>query len=204
MNRVNGSKFRVGNKTAHNSLTACGPAEGPMVYPYWTFQGVRRSSNRLEGTTNSVWGLSHNGWSDGVPFLGFLRHFVEHMKRQALSKALMYLDGAHEHKYIPALEYAKANNIVLQPGNMDLESSKLATLSQQSAAAVAAGRPQRLFPGGAQAVVVGQQQVVIKSLEANYTHVPGIAAATILGDGRVAWVRPGAAQDDHGDPGSCG
>lgn len=34
--------------------------------------------------------------------------------------------------------YAKANNIVLQPGNMDLESSKLATLSQQSAAAVAA------------------------------------------------------------------
>jgi len=34
--------------------------------------------------------------------------------------------------------YAKANNIVLQPGNVDLESAKLATLSQQSAAAVAA------------------------------------------------------------------
>lgn len=33
--------------------------------------------------------------------------------------------------------YAKANNIVLQPGNVDLESAKLATLSQQSAAAVA-------------------------------------------------------------------
>lgn len=33
--------------------------------------------------------------------------------------------------------FAKANNIVLQPGNVDLESAKLATLSQQSAAAVA-------------------------------------------------------------------
>ncbi|MCY1307884.1 Chemotaxis protein CheA [compost metagenome] len=30
--------------------------------------------------------------------------------------------------------------------------------------------------------------MVIKSLEANYTHVPGIAAATILGDGRVALI----------------
>ena len=34
----------------------------------------------------------------------------------------------------------------------------------------------------------GQRQVVIKSLEANYRQVPGIAAATILGDGRVALI----------------
>jgi two-component system chemotaxis sensor kinase CheA len=33
-----------------------------------------------------------------------------------------------------------------------------------------------------------QRQVVIKSLEANYGHVPGIAAATILGDGRIALI----------------
>lgn len=37
-------------------------------------------------------------------------------------------------------------------------------------------------------VIQGQRQVVIKSLEANYRHVPGIAAATILGDGRVALI----------------
>jgi two-component system chemotaxis sensor kinase CheA len=46
--------------------------------------------------------------------------------------------------------------------------------------------------GGCAALLVdaiqGQRQVVIKSLEANYTHVPGIAAATILGDGRVALI----------------
>jgi two-component system chemotaxis sensor kinase CheA len=46
--------------------------------------------------------------------------------------------------------------------------------------------------GGRAALLVeaiqGQRQVVIKSLEANYQHVPGIAAATILGDGRVALI----------------
>ena len=36
--------------------------------------------------------------------------------------------------------------------------------------------------------LLAQQQVVIKSLETNYGHVPGIAAATILGDGRVALI----------------
>jgi two-component system chemotaxis sensor kinase CheA len=36
--------------------------------------------------------------------------------------------------------------------------------------------------------IQGQRQVVIKSLESNYGHVPGIAAATILGDGRVALI----------------
>ncbi|WP_242494203.1 chemotaxis protein CheA [Salipiger sp. IMCC34102] len=33
-----------------------------------------------------------------------------------------------------------------------------------------------------------QRQVVIKSLESNYGHVPWIAAATILGDGRIALI----------------
>jgi len=46
--------------------------------------------------------------------------------------------------------------------------------------------------GGRAALVAdaiqGQRQVVIKSLEANYKQVEGIAAATILGDGRVALI----------------
>ncbi len=36
--------------------------------------------------------------------------------------------------------------------------------------------------------LVGQHQVVIKSLEANYRRVPGVAGATIMGDGRVALI----------------
>lgn len=47
--------------------------------------------------------------------------------------------------------------------------------------------------GGVRAVLLvdaihGQRQVVIKSLEANYRAVPGIGAATVMGDGRVALI----------------
>ncbi|HEY0881440.1 MAG TPA: chemotaxis protein CheA, partial [Archangium sp.] len=36
--------------------------------------------------------------------------------------------------------------------------------------------------------LLGQQQVVVKSLERNYGSVPGIAGATILGDGNVSFI----------------
>ncbi len=36
--------------------------------------------------------------------------------------------------------------------------------------------------------LLGQQQVVIKSMESNYGHIEGIAGATILGDGSVALI----------------
>lgn len=36
--------------------------------------------------------------------------------------------------------------------------------------------------------LLGQQQVVVKNLEANYRRIPGVSGATILGDGRVALI----------------
>jgi two-component system chemotaxis sensor kinase CheA len=36
--------------------------------------------------------------------------------------------------------------------------------------------------------VIGQQQVVIKSLENNYKYVQGLAGATVLDDGSVALI----------------
>lgn len=36
--------------------------------------------------------------------------------------------------------------------------------------------------------VLGQQQVVIKSLEKNYKQVPGISGATVLGDGKISLI----------------
>jgi two-component system chemotaxis sensor kinase CheA len=41
--------------------------------------------------------------------------------------------------------------------------------------------------------LLGQHQVVIKSLETNYRKVPGISGATIMGDGRVAMIMDVAA-----------
>jgi two-component system chemotaxis sensor kinase CheA len=46
--------------------------------------------------------------------------------------------------------------------------------------------------GGRSALLVdellGQQQVVVKNLEANYRNVPDVSGATIMGDGRVALI----------------
>jgi two-component system, chemotaxis family, sensor kinase CheA len=36
--------------------------------------------------------------------------------------------------------------------------------------------------------LLGQHQVVIKSLESNYRRVQGVSGATIMGDGRVALI----------------
>lgn len=36
--------------------------------------------------------------------------------------------------------------------------------------------------------LVGQQQVVVKNIESNYRKIPGISAATIMGDGSVSLI----------------
>ncbi|MBC7471337.1 MAG: chemotaxis protein CheW, partial [Ramlibacter sp.] len=36
--------------------------------------------------------------------------------------------------------------------------------------------------------LVGQQQVVVKSLETNFRRVPGLSGATVMGDGSVALI----------------
>jgi two-component system chemotaxis sensor kinase CheA len=36
--------------------------------------------------------------------------------------------------------------------------------------------------------LLGQHQLVVKNLEANYRRVAGVSGATILGDGRVALI----------------
>lgn len=53
--------------------------------------------------------------------------------------------------------------------------------------------------------LLGQQQVVIKSLEANYDPVPGLSGATILGNGRVAAILDveGLCEDSGPDLGSA-
>ncbi|MFN3311087.1 MAG: chemotaxis protein CheA, partial [Thermomonas sp.] len=45
--------------------------------------------------------------------------------------------------------------------------------------------------------LLGQQQVVVKNLERNYRRIPGVAGATILGDGRVALIVDAASLPHH-------
>jgi two-component system chemotaxis sensor kinase CheA len=60
--------------------------------------------------------------------------------------------------------------------------------------------------GGRAALLVddllGQQQVVVKSLEANFRRMPGVSSATIMGDGRVALILDIAQIVQHAGKGS--
>ena len=74
------------------------------------------------------------------------------------------VDLAHEFGYVAAPRRPEAHVVLL-----------VETEEHQRAALLVDG-------------IVDQRQVVIKGLEENYGHVPGISAATILGDGRIALI----------------
>ena len=65
---------------------------------------------------------------------------------------------------VPRFDYDKASNIMVV---VEAEGGRVALMVDE---------------------LLGQQQVVVKNLEANYRKVSDVSAATILGDGRVALI----------------
>jgi len=78
-------------------------------------------------------------------------------------------------EYLPVLRLHHAFEV--EPTHQDLWEGALVLIESD-------GRKVALFADE----LIGQGQVVIKSLETNYRKVDGIAGATILGDGRVALI----------------
>jgi len=78
-------------------------------------------------------------------------------------------------EYVPVIRMYEVFN--LQPDSIDLEEGLLVIVEGE-------GQKVGLFIDD----LLGQQQVVIKSLEANYRKVVGVSGATILGDGTVALI----------------
>ena len=78
--------------------------------------------------------------------------------------------------YVPLVSVGRLLNV---PGTLhDLGTSVVILVESEGAGRMAL----------AVDAIVGQRQVVIKSFESNIGHINGIAAATILGDGRVALI----------------
>ncbi|HXC39507.1 MAG TPA: chemotaxis protein CheW, partial [Burkholderiales bacterium] len=77
--------------------------------------------------------------------------------------------------YLPVLSLAQAFNARAEVERY--EQGILVILESE-------GAKTALFVDG----LVGQHQVVIKSLETNYRKVAGVSGATIMGDGRVAMI----------------
>jgi len=51
--------------------------------------------------------------------------------------------------------------------------------------------------------LIGQQQVVVKSLETNFRRIPGLSGATIMGDGSVALILDVAHIVNHQGDAQC-
>ncbi|SFU20195.1 CheA signal transduction histidine kinase [Kosakonia arachidis] len=78
-------------------------------------------------------------------------------------------------EYLPLIELRKVFDL---PGEVDNITDGIAVIVQSAGCRYALLVDQ----------LVGQHQVVVKNLELNYRKVPGISAATILGDGSVALI----------------
>ncbi|MGH8520150.1 MAG: chemotaxis protein CheA [Gammaproteobacteria bacterium] len=78
-------------------------------------------------------------------------------------------------EYLPIIRLYKVFNVI--PDNERIESGILVVVEDD-------GQRAGIYIDE----LLAQQQIVIKSLETNYTRVPGISGATILGDGTVALI----------------
>lgn len=57
--------------------------------------------------------ITDSGWINGEKFFDWLRFFVEQVRPTQSKKILLLLDNHESHKYYPALEYARENNVIL-------------------------------------------------------------------------------------------
>ncbi|MDB5424072.1 MAG: CheA signal transduction histidine kinase [Phenylobacterium sp.] len=119
--------------------------------------------------------VSVRGQSVVVPLTALVESFQvgpEQMRRIGVEATLVTLRGAH----VPLIDLGEALGYAGAPGPED---RAVALLVENET-----GQRAALLVDGIQ----DQRQVVIKSLEANFRQIAGVAAATILGDGRVALI----------------
>ena len=79
-------------------------------------------------------------------------------------------------KFIPMVDVAEGLGFVRPPGRIEAQTLLLVETEHQGQCALIVDR------------VFDQRQVVIKGLETNYGAVPGVSAATVLGDGQIALI----------------
>lgn len=77
------------------------------------FARKRMSSRLLDGAPPGTQGTcTDNGWIHGEAFLKWLRFFPETVRPTSDKKVILVLGNHESHKYLPALEYASATNVI--------------------------------------------------------------------------------------------
>ena len=106
-------------KGDHLAVGICGPVKGPLMSPLWvikseTFMGTFKS-NPIAGTVHCAYTTSDNGWENETAYIAWAQMFVKEIKRRGLKKALLYLDGGHEHFSLIATALLSKANVVVKP-----------------------------------------------------------------------------------------
>ncbi len=141
-----------------------------------TFGSGSRISIRLPLTLAILDGLSVKVGDQ--MFIIPLNHIIESLQPKPSDIKSVRNQGTVVHvrgEYLPVLKLHEMFNI--QPDVADMAKGIMVILE-------ADGAKRALFVDE----LVGQHQVVIKSLETNYRRVRGVSGATIMGDGRVALI----------------
>lgn len=105
---------------------------------------------------------------------------LREMLQPGQARVHMLCDGDHvlalENELVPITDLGTVLGYRNAPGDLDKQSLLLIEGESGRRSALAVDR------------IAEQREVVIKGLEQNYRNIPGIAAATILGDGKIALI----------------
>lgn len=95
------------------TVVCCCNAAGAFIPPFMIFARKKMNSRLLDGAAPGTQGTcTDNGWINGPAFLEWLGFFVETVRPKSDKKVILVLDNHESHKYLPALEFASAHNVI--------------------------------------------------------------------------------------------
>jgi len=98
------------NTTAVIAVSAVGHYIPPMLI----FARKRFKAELMDGTTAGTIGVCRKkGWMDSELFLEFLKHFARQVNASMNNKVLLLVDGHGSHRTLMAVEFCRANGIIL-------------------------------------------------------------------------------------------
>ena len=107
-------KITSGEKGVTTTAVCAFSAGGNYVPPMLIFKRKRMTDLLLRGSPpGTIGACSDNGWITNDLFLNWLKHFASHAKPSVNEKVILLLDGHASHKSLEAVEFARANGIVM-------------------------------------------------------------------------------------------
>lgn len=96
------------------TVICCGNAAGSFLSQFFIFKRKKIISRLLDGSPpGSQASVTDSGWINGERFYDWLRYFVEQVRPLPEYKVLLLLDNHESHKFYPAIEYTRNNNVIL-------------------------------------------------------------------------------------------